>query len=116
MDAATTRDQEIHLVLDNYGTHKHAKVRAWFAKRPRYHLHFTPVGASWLNLVECFFSQLTRRRIRRGTFRSVVTLKTAIDQYVREHNTNPKPFVWTKTAATINKKVRRCKEALDSEH
>ena len=116
INAAAPRGRDIHLVMDNYGTHKHPKVREWLAKHPRYHVHFTPVGASWLNMVECFFSQLTRRRIRRGTFHNVSALERAIEQYLAQHNETPHPFVWTKPARTVLRKVRHCKETLVSEH
>jgi transposase len=89
----------IHAILDNYGTHKHPKVRAWLTRHPRWVFHFTPTSASWLNAVEGFFSVITRRRIRRGAFQSVVDLQAAINRYIREHNDDPKPFTWTKPAA-----------------
>jgi transposase len=88
---------EIHLVLDNYGTHKHEKVQRWFARRPRYHLHFTPTSASWLNLVELFFSILTRQRVRRASFSSVQMLYKAVHGYLRDWNEHPTPFTWVKT-------------------
>jgi transposase len=97
----------IHAILDNYGTHKHPKVRAWLTRHPRWVFHFTPTSASWLNAVEGFFSVLTRRRIRRGAFRSVVDLQAAINRYIREHNEDPKPFVWTKPADAILEKLSR---------
>lgn len=98
---------DIHLVLDNYGTHKTPEVKAWLAKHPRFHLHFTPTSASWLNLVERFFAEITMKRIRRGAFASVAELEQAICDYLDEHNTDPKPFVCTKTANAILKKDRR---------
>ena len=101
-------DKPIHVVLDNYATHKHPKVLAWLARHPRWTFHFTPTSASWLNAVENFFSKLTRQRIRRGIFRSVVDLQAAINAYLAEHNANPKPFVWTKSAETILAKLDRC--------
>ena len=111
------KDQEVHLVLDNYGTHKTPKVKRWFAKRPYYHLHFTPTSASWLNLVERFFAQITTKRIRRGVFRSVPALEKAIQAYLEAHNTEPQPFVWTATADEIFKKIERlCKRTCDSGH
>ncbi len=97
----------IHAIMDNYGTHKHPKVKAWLSRHPRWVFHFTPTSASWLNAVEGFFSVLTRRRIRRGAFRSVVDLQAAINRYIREHNDDPKPFVWTKPADTILDKISR---------
>ena len=97
----------IHAILDNYATHKHPKVRDWLARHPRWVFHFTPTSASWLNAVENFFSALTRRRIRRGVFRSIVDLQAAINRYLEEHNADPKPFVWTKPAKDILAKIDR---------
>ncbi len=97
----------IHAVLDNYATHKHPKVRDWLARHPRRVFHFTPTSGSWLNAVENFFSILTRRRIRRGVFTSVVDLQAAINRYLDEHNTSPKPFVWTKPVKDILAKLGR---------
>lgn len=97
----------IHAIADNYATHKHPKVRKWLADHPRWVFHFTPTSASWLNAVEGFFSILTRRRIRRGSFTSVSDLQDAIRRYIREHNGNAKPFVWTQPAETILAKLRR---------
>ncbi len=116
IDRGTPRRQEIHLILDNYGTHKHPTVKAWQDAHPRFHVHFTPTGASWLNLVERWFAEITRKRIRRGTFRSVPALIAAIRVYVREHNKHPRPFIWTATAATIMRKINHCKEALETGH
>jgi transposase len=101
-------DLAIHLVLDNYGTHKTALIRRWLAKRPRFHLHFTPTGASWINLVERWFAVLTEKQIRRGVHRSIRELETAIRDYLAVHNEGPKPFVWTKTADEILESVARC--------
>lgn len=92
---------DVHLILDNYATHKTAVIRRWFAKRPRFHLHFTPTYGSWLNLVERWFAELTNKRIRRGVFRSVKELEKAIRDYIAIHNQDPKPFVWTRTADQI---------------
>ena len=97
----------IHAVLDNYATHKHPKVRAWLERHPRWVFHFTPTSASWLNAVEGFFSVLTRRRLRRGVFKGVVDLQAAINRYLKEHNADPKPFVWTKPASEIFDKLAR---------
>jgi transposase len=116
IDASTPRRREIHLILDNYGTHTHPKVEQWFADHPRYHRHFTPTSASWLNLVERWFAEITRKRIRRGTFTSVPALITAIRQYVRLYNRNPKPFIWTAKPSSIMRKVQHCKEALETGH
>jgi transposase len=113
---SVSRRKQVHLILDNYGTHKHPKVKEWLAAHPRYHLHFTPTGSSWLNMVERFFSELTTRRIRRGTFRSVPELERAIRCYLREHNKNPTPFVWTATAGKIVRKIKHCKELLETGH
>jgi transposase len=103
----------VHLVLDNYSTHKTPAVHPWLAKHPRFKLHFTPTSASWLNLVERFFAEITRKRIRRGVFTSVADLKEAIHDYLDHHNANPKPFVWTKTAKVILAKERRALDALE---
>jgi transposase len=97
----------IHVILDNYGSHKHPKVRAWLARHPRWTFHFTPTSGSWLNAVETFFSTLTRRRLRRGAFRSIVDLQTAIHRYLAEHNDDPKPFVWTKPTDQVLAKLNR---------
>ena len=95
----------IHVVLDNYGTHKHPKVMAWLERHPRWIFHFTPTSGSWLNAVETFFSTLTRQRLRRGVFHSVVDLQAAIKSYIEEHNDDPKPFTWTTSAKTIAEKL-----------
>ena len=126
IDRAVKKHLDVHLVLDNYGTHKTAEVKAWLADHPRFHLHFTPTSASWLNLVERFFAEITTKRIRRGTFTSVAALKEAIHDYLDCHNADPKPFVWTKSAETILDKEARAlaklrtvkggNQALESEH
>ena len=116
IERSTPRRKQIHLILDNYGTHKHPKVKEWFGAHPRYHLHFTPTSASWLNMVERFFADITTKRIRRGTFRSVPELERAIYRYLREHNKHPVPFVWTAPAAKIIRKIKRCKELLETGH
>ena len=105
---------DIHLVLDNYGTHKTPAVKRWLAKHDRFHLHFTPTSASWLNLVERFFAEITQKRIRRGTFTSVAELKDAIHDYLDRHNADPKPFVWTKSADVILEKERRALDRLEA--
>jgi transposase len=108
---------DIHLILDNYGTHKTLLIREWLAKRPRFHLHFTPTSASWLNLVERWFALLTDKQIRRGVHRSTKELESAIKSYIQHHNKDPKPFVWHKTADQIlNSVARFCKRTLDSGH
>jgi transposase len=107
----------LHLVLDNYATHKTPKVRRWFARHPRFHVHFTPTSASWLNQVERFFAAITQKRIRRSVFRSVKQLEQSIMDYVATHNENPRPFVWTADADRILSKVARlCKRINDSAH
>ena len=98
----------IHAVVDNYATHKHPKVKAWLARHPRWTFHFTPTSGSWLNAVETFFSALTRKRIRRGSFHSLVDLQAAIRRYLAEHNADPKPFRWTATSAAIMAKLNEC--------
>ena len=104
---------QIHLILDNYSTHKHENVNAWLAKHPRFHLHFIPTSSSWLNMVERWFGKLTEKRIRRGVFHSVPDLVAAIEAYLQANNTNPEPFVWTATAEQILDKVRRGRVTLN---
>jgi transposase len=117
IDNALPEELDVHLVMDNYGTHKMPKVKRWFARRPRYHLHFTPTSASWLNQGERFFGLLTDRRIRRGTFGSVRGLESAIRDYLAHHNQHPKPFLWTADADSILKKSARfCVRTSDSGH
>ena len=108
IEVSTPRRREIHVILDNYGTHKHPLVKQWFSQHPRYHLHFTPTSASWLNLVERWFAEITRKRIRRGTFTSLPALISAIREYMRSCNRNSKPFNWTATSSTILRKVKHC--------
>ena len=117
IDAAVPAALDVHLILDNYGTHKTPEIHRWLAKRPRYHLHFTPTGASWLNLVERWFATLTTKQLRRGVHRSTRELEAAIRHYLRFHNEAPKPFVWTKTADDILASVAQlCKRISDSGH
>ena len=104
----------MHVVLDNSATHKTPEVKAWLEKHARFKLHFTPTSASWLNLVERYFAEITRKRIRRGAFASVAALEAAIHDYLLHHNADPKPFVWTKTVEVILKKERRALEALEA--
>jgi transposase len=113
VDQQTPPDLDLHLIVDNYSTHKHARVRGWLAKHPRFHIHFIPTSSSWLNLVESFFSKITTKTIRRGTFSSVTDLTDAIVAYIDDHNADPKPFVWTASAASILDKVGRARAALD---
>jgi transposase len=117
IEANVPANLTIHLVLDNYGTHKTARIRRWLAKRPRFHVHFTPTGASWLNLVERWFALLTEKQIRRGVHRSTRELETAVRDYLALHNETPKPFVWTKTADEILETVARfCRRTSGSGH
>jgi transposase len=116
IDRATPKALDLHLIADNYATHKHPKVKAWLARHPRFHMHFTPTSASWLNQVERFFGLITAERIRRGVFHSVAELEAAIHDYLEHHNANPKPFVWTASAASILEKVARGRQALESQH
>ena len=116
IDQQTPADLDLHLIVDNYATHKTAAVKRWLKAHPRFHLHFTPTSASWLNMVERFFAEITRKRIRRGVFKSVAELKSAIMEYLENHNADPKPFVWTKSAGEILEKVARAKQALKSQH
>ena len=108
--------QELHLIVDNYATHKHPKVPAWLEGHPRFHFHFTPTSASWLNAVEGFFAKLTRQRLKRGVFKGIVDLQAAINRYLAETNQNPKPFIWTVDPGAIIEKVWRGKQALESIH
>jgi transposase len=114
IDRCVLKHLDVHLVLDNYATHKTPDVKAWLAKHPRFHCHFTPTSASWLNLVERFFAEITRKRIRRGIFKSVAELEDAIHDYLDHHNGAPKPFVWTKSAATVLEKERRALDKLEA--
>ena len=117
IETAVPVDFDVHLILDNYGTHKTALIRRWLAKRSRFHLHFTPTGASWLNLVERWFALLTEKQIRRGVHRSTRELETAIRRYLALTNDAPKPFVWTKTADEILESVARfCRRTSGSGH
>lgn len=116
VDTATDSDLAIHLILDNYGTHKHPEVKKWFADHLRYHVHFTPTSASWLNQVERWFAEITRKRIRRGTFRSVRDLEKAIREYIRDNNNAPQPFQWVASANTIIRKLRKYKRTLETPH
>jgi len=114
VDDAMPDHKQLHLIVDNYATHKHPKVQRWLKRHPRFHLHFTPTSASWLNMVERFFRDLTVNRLRRGVFRDVLELVDAIDHYVDRHNENPKPFIWTSSARDILEKVKRARKALDN--
>ncbi len=107
---------DLHLILDNYGTHTHPNVKNWLAKHTRFHLHFTPTSSSWLSLVERWFAEITRKRIRRGVFHSVPQLIKAIEEYIRVNKHNPKPFLWTKKANHILRKINRCKAVMETLH
>src|SRR5680860_441053 len=113
IDRAVLKPRDVHLVLDNYATHKTPEVKAWLEKHPRFKLHFTPTSASWLNLVERFFAEITMKRIRRGTFASVDDLEAAIYDYLGQHNAKPRPFTWTKTAEDILTRERRALDKID---
>ena len=117
IDRNVPANLDVHLILDNYGTHKTQLIRRWLAQRPRFHLHFTPTSASWLNLVERWFAELTEKQIRRGVHRSTLQLENAIRHFIDHHNQDPNPFVWTKSADQILEAVARfCKRTLDSGH
>ena len=107
------KDKQIHIICDNYATHKHQKVVNWLKRNTRFHVHFTPTSASWLNMVERFFRDLSEQRLRRGVFHSVPELIQAVEEYVGGHNQNPKPFIWTATASDILEKVQRARKKLD---
>ena len=116
LDAKTPRRLDLHLIVDNYRTHKHPDVLEWLEAHPRFHLHFIPTSSSWLNLVERFFAEITRKRIRRGTFRNVSELIAAINNYIKHHNADPQPLVWTAKANDILKKVAKCRATLETAH
>jgi transposase len=104
VDNATPEHKQLHLIVDNYATHKHPAVQRWLKRHPRFHIHFTPTSASWLNMVERFYRDLTANRLRCGVFRDVIELVTAIEDYVDHHNERPKPFIWTASASDILEK------------
>ena len=112
VDQQIPAEREVHLIIDNYATHKHSKVKCWLERHQRFHIHFTPTSASWLNMVERFFRDLTSNRVRRGVFRSVAELQAAINAYIQQHNEQPKPFIWTAQASDILEKVKRGRAAL----
>ncbi len=116
IDAETPPALDLHLIVDNYSTHTHPRVTSWLRRHPRFHLHFIPTSSSWLNMVERWFREITDKRIRRGTFRSVQELIAAITEYLEHHNQNPKVFTWTASVERIMTKVTKCKEALDALH
>jgi transposase len=116
IDFETPPDLDLHLIVDNYGTHKHPRVQSWMKRHPRFHFHFIPTSSSWLNLVERWFREITEKRLRRGSFHSVPALIAAIDQYLNNHNQNPQVFVWSAPVERILSKISKCKEALDALH
>jgi transposase len=116
VDRNVPQGLHLHLIVDNYSTHKHAKVKNWIKRHKRFHLHFIPTSSSWLNLVERWFAEITRKRIRRGTFKSVQELIDAIGDYIKINNDNPKPFVWTKRVDQILEKVNHCKASTVTAH
>lgn len=116
LDREFPLEQDLHLIVDNYGTHKHPKVKSWLARHRRFHLHFIPTSSSWLNLVERWFGKLTEKRIRRGSFFSVKELVQAIQEYLDQNNRQPKPFIWTASVEKILEKVNRCKAILETVH
>ena len=116
VEAAVPAGKLVHAILDNYAAHKHPRVRAWLARHPRWTFHFTPTSCSWANAVETFFATLTRRRLQRGAFRSLVDLQAAINRYLAEHNHRPKPFIWTADPHRIIAKVTRGHQTIASDH
>jgi transposase len=116
LNAKTPADLGLHLIVDNYGTHKHPRVQSWLKRHPRFVLPFTPTSSSWLNLVERRFAEITSQRIRRGSFRNVKELILVIKTYIESHNQNPRVFVWTASVQSIMNKISKCKEALDAGH
>jgi transposase len=116
IDGDTPPGLDLHLIVDNYSPHKHPRVKVWLGRHPRFHFHFTPTSSSWLNTIERWFRELTDKRIRRGTFKSLPALIAAINEYIRNHNQNPHVFVWTASAERILTKIRKSKEALDALH
>jgi transposase len=116
IDAETPPGLDLHLIVDNYGTHKHPRVKSWLKRHPRFHLHFTPTSSSWLNLVERWFREITDKRLRRGSFASVPILIAAIKDYLTNHNQNPRVFIWSASVDKILTKIANCKEALDALH
>ena len=113
IDQTIPQNRELHLICDNYATHKHPKVQRWLERHPRFQMHFTPTSASWLNMVERFFRDLTHNQLRRGVFRDLEELITTIESYIDRHNENPKPFIWTASAGDILEKVKRARRALN---
>jgi len=116
IDIETSAELDLHIIVDNYATHKHPRVKSWLRRHPRFHLHFIPTSSSWVNMVERWFRDITDKRIRRGIFRNVPELIAAIQEYLETHNQNPRIFTWTASLEHILTKVAKCKEALDALH
>ncbi len=116
IDQATPQNKDLYLICDNYATHKHPKVQRWLSRHKRFHVHFTPTSASWLNMVERFFRDLTQNQLKRGVFRDLEELITAVESYIDRHNQNPKPFIWTASARDILEKVTRARKAVEKVH
>ena len=116
IDAETPSHLDLHLIVDNYATHKHPRVKSWMRRHPRFHIHFIPTSSSWLNLVERWFREITDKRIRRGSFHNVAELIAAIEDYLKCHNQNPRVFAWKASADTIMTKIAKCKEVLGTLH
>jgi transposase len=116
IDAETPSHLDLHLIVDNYATHKHPRVKAWMRRHPRFHIHFIPTSSSWLNLVERWFREITDKRIRRGSFHNVAELIAAIEDYLKCHNQNPRVFVWKASADSIMTKIAKWKEVLGTLH
>lgn len=116
IDAETPSSLQLHLIVDNYTTHKHPRVQSWLRRHPRFHLHFTPTSSSWLNMVERWFRELTQKQIRRGSFHNVPALIRVIEKYIETHNQKPQVFVWSAPVEKILEKISKCKEALDALH
>ena len=114
VEGQTDRDKDLHIIVDNYSTHKHEKIKNWLKRNKRVYLHFIPTSSSWLNLVERFFGMLTQKQLKRGVFTSVAELEQKIIAYIDNNNKNPKPFVWTKSAEEILGKVSRARSTLDN--
>ena len=116
IDQETPEQLNLHLIIDNYGTHKHAAIQRYLKSHPRFHFHFTPTSSSWLNLVERWFAEITNKRIRRGTFKNVTQLVRAITDYIKHHNDDPTAFIWSAPVESIITKITKCKQALGTEH
>ena len=113
LEKQTDKELDLHIIADNYATHKHPEVNAWLAKHPRVHMHFTPTSSSWVNLIERFFAEITDKAIRRGVFKNVRELEKAIREFIDARNDHPKPYIWTASVASIIEKVDRARRTLD---